>query len=243
MSGYRSIPDAMRQVADFRRKSDDLVSPAPPGPASTPPGAGLDPAIGRSLDVLIALVALVVMAPVLVLIALMIWAQDGGSPLFAHRRIGRGGASFPCFKFRTMVTDADARLEHLLATDAESAEEWTRDQKLRSDPRITPLGQFLRISSLDEIPQLLNVVLGQMSLVGPRPIVESEVPRYGRYFSVYCRVRPGITGLWQVSGRNDLSYRRRVVLDTVYCRAKSVPLDLLILGRTVPAVLSRRGCA
>jgi lipopolysaccharide/colanic/teichoic acid biosynthesis glycosyltransferase len=232
----------MRQVADIRRKNDALVA-APPGRHASAPEARLDPALGRSLDVLVAVAALIVMAPVLVLIALMIWAQDGGSPLFAHRRIGRGGASFPCLKFRTMVTDADARLAHLLATDAASAEEWARDQKLRADPRITPLGQFLRASSLDETPQLLNVVLGQMSLVGPRPIIENEVPRYGRYFSVYCRVRPGITGLWQVSGRNDLSYRRRVALDTVYCRAKSVPFDLLILGRTVPAVLSRRGCA
>lgn len=203
----------------------------------------LDAGIGRALDVLIALSALAVMAPVLILLAIAIWVQDGGSPIFVHPRIGRGGARFACLKFRTMVVDADTRLERLLASDPESADEWARDQKLRADPRITPLGRFLRQSSIDEIPQLWNVVLGHMSLVGPRPIVESEVPRYGRYFSLYCRVRPGITGLWQVSGRNDVSYRRRVVLDTVYCRAKSVPFDLLILGRTVPAVLSRRGCA
>jgi len=203
----------------------------------------LDDPLGRGIDISVAAVLLLVMAPVLVALCLAIWLHDGGNPFFVHRRIGRGGISFPCLKFRTMVADAEARLQHLLATDETAAREWAVGQKLRVDPRITRIGAFLRTSSLDELPQLVNVLLGHMSLVGPRPIVESEVPRYGRYFRHYCLVRPGITGLWQVSGRNDLSYRRRVVLDFVYCRSKSVPLDLFILGRTFPAVLSRRGSA
>ena len=218
-----------------------------------PPSASIDPTLkmpkrlrlgayfGRALDVSIAGSALAIMAPALVALALVIWMHDGGSPIFVHRRIGRRGRLFPCLKFRTMVTDSEQRLAHLLATDEAAAIEWARDQKLRQDPRITKLGVFLRKTSLDEIPQLANIFVGHMSLVGPRPIVPSEVARYGRYFEHYCRVRPGLTGLWQVSGRNNLSYRRRVVLDTVYCRTKSVTKDLLILGRTVPAILSARG--
>jgi exopolysaccharide production protein ExoY len=140
-----------------------------------------------------------------------------------------------------MVPDAERRLEELLETDPEAAGQWALDQKLHNDPRITNLGAFLRKSSLDELPQLLNVILGQMSMVGPRPIVAAEVPRYGRYFQDYCRVRPGITGLWQVSGRNLLSYRRRVALDTLYSRNKSLAMDLFILSRTVHAVIARHG--
>ncbi len=198
-------------------------------------------AFGRVLEVIIALAAVIVLAPVLLLIALVVWAQDGGSPIFVHQRLGFGGVLFPCLKFRSMVVDSQARLADLLASNPEAAAEWARDQKLRNDPRITKLGQWLRKTSLDELPQLFNVLAGQMSLVGPRPIVESEVWRYGRYFQHYCSVRPGITGLWQVSGRNDLSYRRRVVLDTVYARTRSLAVDLAIMLRTVPAMLSGRG--
>jgi exopolysaccharide production protein ExoY len=205
--------------------------------------AAIEHGIIRLFDLSTALIFLMLAAPVLVVLALSIWAGDGGSPIFAHRRIGRGGKSFPCLKFRTMVVDSDARLAKLLATDPEAAAEWERDHKLRHDPRITPLGRLLRKSSLDEVPQLLNVVMGHMSLVGPRPIIASEVVRYGRYFHHYCSVRPGITGLWQVSGRNDLSYRRRVVLDTVYSRSKSLRTDLFVLSRTIPAVVSARGCS
>jgi lipopolysaccharide/colanic/teichoic acid biosynthesis glycosyltransferase len=140
-----------------------------------------------------------------------------------------------------MVVDADARLLHLLENNPEALAEWQRDQKLRNDPRITPLGAFLRRSSLDELPQLINVLFGHMSLVGPRPIVDAEVIRYGRYFHFYCAVRPGITGLWQVSGRNNTSYRRRVAIDTVYSRSKSLGGDLAIIGRTFPAVLMSKG--
>jgi exopolysaccharide production protein ExoY len=197
----------------------------------------------RGIDVILAATALIILFPAFLLIALMIWLHDRGPPVFAHRRIGKEGKTFPCLKFRTMVMDAEQRLADILRSDPDAAEEWERNQKLLIDPRITPIGNFLRKTSLDEVPQLFNVLIGQMSMVGPRPIVENEIPRYGRYFEHYCRVRPGITGLWQVSGRNDVSYRRRVVMDTVYCRSKSVALDLSILTLTVPAVLKQRGAA
>lgn len=195
----------------------------------------------RSLDFAVALALLLTMAPALVFLAIAIWLQDGGPPIFAHRRIGRDGRKFSCLKFRTMAVDADERLRQLLASDPVAAAEWRSDHKLRADPRVTYIGAFLRKSSLDELPQIANVLVGQMSLVGPRPIVDSEVARYGRYFSYYCSIRPGITGLWQVSGRNDVSYRRRVALDTLYARSKSFKLDLSILGRTIPAVFSGAG--
>lgn len=195
----------------------------------------------RSLDIAVALIAIALLFPVIALVCGAIFAHDGGRPIFAHRRVGRFGKSFPCLKLRTMVIDADERLRVLLERDPAAQLEWAQDQKLRNDPRITPLGAFLRRSSLDELPQLFNVLLGHMSLVGPRPIVDAEIIRYGRYFHFYCAVRPGITGLWQVSGRNNVSYRRRVAIDTVYSRSKSLRGDLFILGRTVPAVLMSRG--
>ncbi|WP_419814057.1 sugar transferase [Glacieibacterium sp.] len=197
--------------------------------------------IVRVIDVLLAASLAVILAPIIAILCLVIWLHDGASPIFVHWRIGRGGESFPCLKLRTMVPDAERRLEELLETDPDAAREWALDQKLREDPRITSLGAFLRKSSLDELPQLFNVMVGQMSMVGPRPIVAAEVPRYGRYIRDYCRVRPGITGLWQVSGRNLLSYRRRVALDTLYSRNKSLAIDLLILTRTVHAVVARHG--
>jgi lipopolysaccharide/colanic/teichoic acid biosynthesis glycosyltransferase len=140
-----------------------------------------------------------------------------------------------------MLVDSDARLRQLLAESPEARAEWERDHKLRNDPRITALGSFLRRSSLDELPQLFNVLTGEMSLVGPRPIVTAEVKRYGRRFGHYCSVRPGITGLWQVSGRNDVSYRRRVAIDTCYAQRQSLALDLRILVATIPSVLLRKG--
>lgn len=201
-----------------------------------------DVVVGRALDLAIVIVAIILLLPVMLLLALAIWLHDRGSPVFVQQRIGRGGQLFPCFKFRSMLVDSDRVLmEHLEANPA-ALEEWIADRKLRNDPRVTALGRFLRKSSLDELPQLFNVLLGSMSLVGPRPIVPEEIHRYGRYFQHYCSMRPGITGLWQVSGRNDVSYRRRVVMDFVYSRSKSVPLDLIIMTRTVQTVIQRRGC-
>jgi lipopolysaccharide/colanic/teichoic acid biosynthesis glycosyltransferase len=193
----------------------------------------------RVLDVLIALIVLIFMLPAMVVVALAIKMQDGGPILFKQTRLGYGGATFKCWKFRTMVVDAEARLNALLAQSAAARLEWAADQKLRNDPRITWLGEFLRKSSLDELPQIFNVLKGEMSLVGPRPIVMGEVEKYGRWFRHYCAVRPGVTGLWQISGRNDVSYARRVMFDVAFARCRSVSLYLRILVATLPAVLPR----
>jgi exopolysaccharide production protein ExoY len=222
---------------DFRRRGG-LVAPVRRRVAR-PQGLRFDST--RVLDVAIALAVLVFTAPLLVALALTIKLQDGGPALFAHSRIGRGGRTFRCFKFRSMVIDAEARLKALLESDLRARREWEADYKLRKDPRLTPMGDFLRKSSLDELPQLFNVLRGEMSIVGPRPIVQAEVVRYGPAFRHYCSVRPGITGLWQVSGRNDVSYRRRVALDRLYAGSKNLGTDLRILVLTVPAVLSRNG--
>ena len=195
----------------------------------------------RVLDVLIASAILVFIAPLMLVIAALIRFQDGGPALFRQSRVGYGGETFKCLKFRTMVIDAEARLNALLARDPEALREWKADHKLRKDPRITALGAFLRKSSLDELPQLFNVLKGEMSLVGPRPIVPAEIPRYGRWFSHYCTVKPGVTGLWQVNGRNDVSYQRRVALDVLYARTYGVRRYIQIMAATVPAVLLRSG--
>lgn len=193
----------------------------------------------RALDLTLTIPALVFLAPAMLLIALAIRLQDGGPALFRHNRIGKSGAEFACLKFRTMVLDADARLAMVLASDPNAAVEWAKDQKLRNDPRITWLGRFLRKTSLDELPQLINVVRGEMSLVGPRPIVQAEIAKYGERFADYCAVRPGITGLWQVSGRNDTTYEERVALDSRYARSVSARNDVSIILRTVPALLGK----
>lgn len=195
----------------------------------------------RLLDVSIALLILAALAPLFLMIVLAIKSHDGGPALFAQRRVGHRGAFFRCFKFRTMVVDAQQRLEELLASDPLARAEWARDQKLRDDPRVTWLGRFLRKSSLDELPQLINVIRGEMSLVGPRPIVADEISKYATGFRHYCSVPPGITGLWQVSGRNDVSYRRRVAMDILYARRRCLAANLAIIALTVPAVLLRRG--
>ncbi|WP_404479905.1 sugar transferase [Novosphingobium sp. BL-52-GroH] len=196
----------------------------------------------RSFDIAASAMALVLFLPLLVVIALAIRLSSPGPVFFVQHRVGKDGRTFPCLKFRSMVVDARERLEALLALSVEAREEWARDQKLRQDPRITPIGRLLRKTSLDELPQLLNVLLGHMSVVGPRPIVESEVQRYGHRFSAYCSVRPGLTGLWQVSGRNEVSYETRVRLDAFYALRKSLAYDLAICLRTIPAVLASRGC-
>jgi exopolysaccharide production protein ExoY len=224
-------PVLKRQVADHAEVR-----------ANAPTQTAAQGVVGRAIDVSVAAICLAMMLPALLVIAVIIWGADGASPIFAHQRVGRGRAIFPCFKFRTMVMDADDRLRKFLEQNPVAAEEWRRDHKLRDDPRITRIGRFLRKYSLDEIPQLANVLLGHMSLVGPRPIVEEEQARYGRYLRHYLSVRPGITGLWQVSGRNSVTYRRRVALDTHYARSKkSLRFDLMILTMTIPAVLLAKG--
>ena len=197
----------------------------------------IDSAICRSIDLVGAIVLLVFLAPLMLCLAAAIWVADPGPIIFRHRRIGRGGREFDCLKFRSMVVDADRRLKELLASDPSARRQWAVDHKLKNDPRITKIGIFLRKSSFDELPQLWNVVRGEMSLVGPRPIVLAEVPRYGRFYIDYCRVSPGLTGLWQVSGRNNVSYRRRVALDVVYGRKASLKMDMFILLKTVPCIV------
>lgn len=191
-------------------------------------------------DVVAAASLLVVLAPVLGVIAAVV-AMDGGPVLYSHRRLGAGGRTFGCLKFRSMVPESDEVLQKVLATDPAAAAEWAAKQKLSNDPRITPIGRWLRTTSLDELPQLINVLRLEMSLVGPRPIVEAEVPRYRDAITYYYEARPGLTGLWQVSGRSDTGYAERVALDTRYVRTWSLTQDLRILAQTVPAVLRRRG--
>lgn len=195
----------------------------------------------RALDIFIAAPLLLVLAPLMILITLIIKKSDGGDAIFTQSRIGRHAVAFECLKFRTMVLNAPEKLAEILATDPDAAEEWERDQKLRNDPRITKLGKFLRKTSLDELPQLWNILKGDMSIVGPRPIVEDEVSKYGRYFQAYTSVTPGVTGLWQISGRNDTTYDERVKLDAKYAETRSIWLDLKILFLTIPAVLFSKG--
>ncbi len=195
----------------------------------------------RTLDIDGSLVLLLILLPVMLLLTVAVALACGGSPFFAHTRVGKGGRKFPCYKFRSMHLGAEQHLVRLLAESPALRREWERDHKLTADPRITPFGKILRVTSLDELPQLFNVLLGDMSLVGPRPVVAAELGRYGRFQSSYLNIKPGLTGLWQISGRSEASYRRRVATDRLYARRKSIILDCKILFLTVPAVLTRRG--
>jgi len=194
----------------------------------------------RIFDIVGALAIGLVLSPLILAIVILI-RIEGQPVLFWHKRIGRNGRPFYCVKFRTMVRNAEQVLRRLLDEHPELRDEWTKNFKLRRDPRITIAGRFLRRTSLDELPQLWNVLKGEMSLVGPRPVVRAELLRYGRYASRYLAVRPGLTGLWQVNGRNDTSYRRRVAMDMYYVQNQSIFLDICILGATPAAVLRRNG--
>jgi len=185
--------------------------------------------------------ALIALAPLFLVVAALIRARDPGPVFFGHTRLGRNGRPFRCLKFRTMVQDADAVLERHLAANPEAAAEWEATRKLKDDPRVTRIGAILRSTSLDELPQLINIARGEMSLVGPRPIVEDETENYGSALSDYFAVRPGLTGLWQISGRSDTTYGERVHLDSAYARDVRFVTDLLILLKTVVVVLARRG--
>ena len=194
----------------------------------------------RVFDVLGAVVLGVVFCPLIIVIAVLLH-REGGPIIFRHRRVGRHGKAFDCLKFRSMVPDADRVLRELLEQHPELRAEWLRDHKLRDDPRVTTVGRFLRRTSLDELPQLWNVIRGEMSLVGPRPVVREELLRYGRCACIYLAARPGVTGLWQVNGRNNTDYRRRVVLDVYYVRRQNLVLDLYILFKTTYVVLGGSG--
>jgi len=197
-------------------------------------------AIKRMLDILLSALLLIIFFPFMLLITLpLLWEK--GSPWFCHRRIGWGGREFSCLKFRSMLPDAEKILEDHFTTNPYAKAEWLATQKLRNDPRITRIGKFLRTTSLDELPQLLNVLMGDMSLVGPRPIVEAEVAHYGHNIDYYYSMRPGLTGFWQVSGRNDVSYDERVRMDSWYAQNRSLWVDLVIMLKTPFAVFKRSG--
>jgi exopolysaccharide production protein ExoY len=194
----------------------------------------------RVLDVAGAVLLGVVFAPLFLVIVLLM-RRDGGPLIYKHQRVGRDGKFFECLKFRTMVPDADKVLYELLEQRPELRAEWIKDHKLRKDPRVTTIGRFLRRTSLDELPQIWNVLRGEMSLVGPRPVVREELFRYGRNTAIYISTKPGITGLWQVNGRNNTDYRRRVAMDVYYVRRSSLVLDFYILLRTTAVVLAGNG--
>jgi exopolysaccharide production protein ExoY len=194
-----------------------------------------------ALDAILALTGLIVLSPMIMMIVAILLVVQGRPIFIAHRRIGKNGVMFPCIKFRTMVTNADKVLVRYLAANPHERDEWNATRKLKNDPRVTPFGSLLRKSSTDEIPQLFNVVCGQMSLVGPRPIVASEAELYGMHFADYIRVRPGLTGLWQVSGRSDTSYSTRVELDVRYVTERTIWGDIVIMVKTIPAVLQSHG--
>lgn len=197
-------------------------------------------AVKFTFDFVVAAVLAVLLLPVFLLFAALV-VRDGGPVLYRHRRVGRGGRPFSCLKFRTMVTGSDRVLTDLLNRDPAAAAEWAATYKLRNDPRVTPIGRFLRATSLDELPQLLNVLSGDMSLVGPRPVTAGELENYGADVAFYLQVRPGMTGLWQVSGRNDSSYEQRVNFDVWYVKNWSLWHDMAILAKTVPVVVHRVG--
>lgn len=195
----------------------------------------------RLFDVTASALGLIVLTPVLMVIAAIIFLYDRGKPIFVHRRLGQDGESFGCLKLRSMAMNAEERLQSLLESSPEMRQEWNKSQKLTNDPRVTRIGNFLRKTSLDELPQLFNVLKGEMSLVGPRPIVQDELPRYGSDAIAYLRVRPGLTGLWQTTGRNDVSYQERVDMDVAYERNISFVEDLRIMAMTVVTMLRRTG--
>jgi exopolysaccharide production protein ExoY len=201
----------------------------------------IDRAVLSLLNRCAALLLVLLFAPLMLAVAWMIWRTDGRPIVFTGYRVGRHGQLFPCLKFRTMVRDAQPVLERLLREDPAAREQWARDQKLDNDPRITRVGHFLRRTSLDELPQLLNVLKGDMGLVGPRPITVPELERYGTSRWHYLNVRPGMTGLWQVSGRNNVSYEERVHLDRRYVEQRNLSTDFGILVQTVKVVLARDG--
>ncbi|CAK7261441.1 sugar transferase [Shinella yambaruensis] len=203
-----------------------------------PPVGGISK---RSFDILVALGAIIVISPIFLMIMALVKFSDGGSVFYGHRRIGYNGTTFRCLKFRTMAENGDAILQQYLKDNPAAYEEWRTARKLQYDPRVTLVGTVLRKLSLDELPQLFNILRGEMSLVGPRPVVEDELELYEASAIYYLQTRPGLTGLWQVSGRNDVSYAARVAFDTHYVRNWSLVSDLMIVARTIPAVCLSRG--
>lgn len=197
--------------------------------------------IKRCFDIVFASMAIITLSPLLLLIAMLIKFSDGGPVFYRHSRIGWCSRPFDCLKFRTMVQDGNEMFLHHLQTYPEAAREWKSTRKLKSDPRITPVGAVLRELSLDELPQLINILKGEMSVVGPRPVVLDELQLYGSHASSYLDARPGLTGAWQVSGRNDVPYEVRANLDYTYVEKWSFASDIVIILKTIPAVITAKG--
>ena len=197
--------------------------------------------VKRTFDIAAALSAIIFLSPLLILLALLVKVTDRGPAFYGHTRIGRNGSHFKCLKFRTMVQNGAEVLDAHLRDNPAARAEWESTRKLKDDPRVTRVGNVLRKLSLDELPQLFNILRGEMSVVGPRPVVSDELEKYGASVHSYLCARPGLTGLWQISGRNDVSYARRVQFDHFYVENWSLAFDLLIIIRTLPAVISSRG--
>ncbi len=203
-----------------------------------PPTGGL---MKRGFDIALASLALLFLSPVFLMLVALVKLTNKGPALYGHSRVGHNGRTFKCLKFRTMVVNGDQVLRKHLDTNPEAREEWQATRKLQDDPRVTPVGAVLRKLSLDELPQLLNIIRGEMSIVGPRPVVEDELMMYESAAVYYLKTRPGLTGLWQVSGRNDVTYAERVGLDTHYVKNWSLLSDVTIIAKTIPAVCLSRG--
>jgi|GEM_PF-1925678 len=246
----RSGPLAVAGLAGVRDEvrpyvAAALADPAEPrvAPKTQIASAYVSRGVKRGIDVAGSLAALAFFAPLMLIVTSLLCVLDFGPVFYSQPRIGRGGRIFAIYKFRTMCKNADEVLSRHLASDPEARREWGTSQKLKNDPRVTWFGRLLRMSSIDELPQFFNVLFGDMSIVGPRPIVADELPRYGRYASHYKSCRPGITGLWQVSGRNNTTYRRRVAIDTSYSRSICFFLDMRIMALTIPAIFRAEGCS
>lgn len=237
-SGYRAPSPSRHQPASRTRARDESRVTDPRLILIARKANGL---FKRAVDISGALFALIIFSPIFAIVALLVWLQDRGPMVYAHTRVGRYGRPFRCLKFRSMVLNGDQVLQAHLAANPEAAEEWRKTFKLNNDPRVTWLGKFLRKSSLDELPQFWNVLKGEMSLVGPRPITRTELDRYSKERRYYLLVRPGITGLWQITGRSDSSYENRIKLDREYLEHWSYMRELWILFMTVPAVIAAKG--
>lgn len=233
----RQTSNAIRQATEFFQTPYKSV----PGRQAMALDEPIGGTVKRSLDVALATGGLIALFPLFGLVACLVKVYDGGPVLYRHIRLGHSRRSFPCLKFRTMVPNADDVLADHLRRSSAAAEEWAATRKLKSDPRTTPVGAALRKLSIDELPQLINVLRGEMSIVGPRPIVFDEIPMYGADIDFYFCARPGLTGAWQVNGRSNKSYEQRVTLDRAYVENWSLWADLRIVAKTIPALLAARG--
>ncbi len=235
-----TIMDCGHEAAFKAENADQLVR-VKSGQAVASDRTALGGRMKRMLDIVLAGLGLVALAPLCLLVGLTVRLTSRGPVLYGHPRIGLGGKVFRCWKFRTMVLDGDAVLAAHLAARPEERAEWEANRKLKRDPRVTRIGKVLRAYSVDELPQLLNVLRGEMSLVGPRPVVRDELQTYGGSADLYLQTRPGLTGPWQISGRSDVGYADRILLDSEYVRNWSLWRDCKIIAWTIPAVIGARG--